>query len=731
MVRTCNQRGDTMATAQLHGVLRHLRRAALLQDERSDGQLLECFVGRREQAAFEVLVQRHGPMVWGVCRRVLHNEADAEDAFQATFLVLVRKAAAITDRATVGNWLYGVAHNTALKARAMTGRRRVKEREAAGRPRPGVKEDVGDDLRLLLDEELGRLPDRYRAAIVLCDLEGQPIKEAARLLGCPQGTVTSRLTRGRKLLAGRLARRGVALSGVPLAGVLGREATAALVPPPLVLATIKAASSAAGQAGAGGISAKVAALTKGVLTSMFSTNGKLAAVLLLILGACGVGVGLFVYRGEAAARGGHEPPPRDPGGAKTPQADLQVAAVLKEAAATAGDIEDKQWKAWTFQNLGEVQAKAGDKAAAARGYQEAIRAAKEIKEDAQVHHTIGWIAVSQVKTGDVKGGLETARAIEDDAGRDYALAAVAVAQVQAGDVKGALQTAEDVSFDKKAWVHSAIAWAHAAAGNIKEARAAAAKAGDDPPMLGAIAAAQVRAKDREGAKKTVQEILKIAGDLPEGVAGTGEDGSRRAAAFGAAARVLAEMGDVREARQAADALKEPRWQSNALRNIATAQVNAGDLKGALQTAEAIEEEYQKGEAHNEVVTAQVRSGDLEAGRKTAESIKSAYWRVAALAEIAKGEAKAGDRAAAAKTFQKAVEETGKEAGNVRDEEPGLGGLRNGSLCLIVRAQAEAGQERDAYAWAVKQSSPLLKAKALIEIAHGMEIRKQTEKRPPK
>jgi RNA polymerase sigma factor (sigma-70 family) len=720
-----------MATAQLHGVLRHLRRAALLHDDRTDGQLLECFISQREEAAFEVLVRRHGPMVWGVCRRVLRNDADAEDAFQATFLVLVRKAAAITDRATVGNWLYGVAHNTALKAKAMTSRRRVKEREAAGQPRPGVTEDVWNDLRPLLDEELGRLPERYRAVIVLCDLEGQPIKEAARLLGCPQGTVSSRLTRGRKLLAGRLARRGVALSGVLLASVLGREATAAIVPPPLVLATIKAASCAAGQAAAGGISAKVAALTKGVLTSMFSTNGKLTAVLLLLLGACGVGVSLFVYRGEAAERGGPEPAPRDAGGTKTPQAALQALAVLKEATAAATDIEDKQWKAWTFQSIGEVQAKAGDKAAAAQSFQEAIRAAKEINEDAQVHHTLAWIAESQVRTGDVKGGLETARAIEDDGGRDYALAAVAVAQAQGGDVKGALKTAEDVSFDKKAWVHSAIGWAQAAAGNVKEARKTAEKAGDDPPLLGAIATAQLRAKDREGAKKTVQEILKIAGDLPEGVPGTGQDGSRRAAAFGAAARVLAEMGDVKQARQVADALKEPRWKSNALNNIATAQVNAGDLKGALQTAEAIEGEYQKGEALNDVLTAQVRSGDLKAGRQTADSIKNVYWRVVALAEIAKAEAKAGDRAAAAKTFQKAMEETGKEAGNVRDEEPGLGGLRNGSLCLIVRARAEAGQEREAYVWAVKQSSPLLKAKTLLEIAHGMELRKEAEKQPPK
>ena len=153
----------------------------------------------KDEAAFEALVRRHGPMVLGVCRRVLRNHHDAEDAFQATFLVLVRKAASIVPREMVANWLYGVAYRTALKARSMIARQRVRERQVTEMPEPEAAEpdDCWRDLQPLLDQELSRLPDKYRVPIVLCDLEGKTGKEAARQLGWPEGTVASRLARGR------------------------------------------------------------------------------------------------------------------------------------------------------------------------------------------------------------------------------------------------------------------------------------------------------------------------------------------------------------------------------------------------------------------------------------------------------------------------------------------------------------------------------------------------------
>src|SRR5262249_6980489 len=152
-----------------------------------------CFIERHDEAALAALVKRHGPMVWGVCRRLL-NHHDAEDAFQATFLVLVRKAASVVPRGMVGNWLYGVAHQTALQARRTAARRKAKEVQVTEMPdTQAAPPDQWLDVQPLLDQELSRLPNYYRAVIVLCDLEGRTRREVARQLGVPEGTVAGRL----------------------------------------------------------------------------------------------------------------------------------------------------------------------------------------------------------------------------------------------------------------------------------------------------------------------------------------------------------------------------------------------------------------------------------------------------------------------------------------------------------------------------------------------------------
>jgi RNA polymerase sigma factor (sigma-70 family) len=284
--------------------LHQVRRTVLVHDGAAltDGQLLACFVERREQAALAGLVRRHGPMVWGVCRRLLRHHQDAEDAFQATFLVLVRKAASVRPRERVANWLYGVACTTAHRARVANARRRSKERQVPDMPEPAAPEPAAwRDMRPLLDDELRLLPDKYRILIVLCDLEGKTRKEAAQALGCPEGTVAGRLARARALLARRLARRGLAVSGGALAVALGRHAASAAVPALVLSSTIRAVSlSAAGQA-VGLIPAQVAALTEGVLRAMLLQ--KIKALTVFLLAAVFLAGGLFTF---GTAQGGNQ-----------------------------------------------------------------------------------------------------------------------------------------------------------------------------------------------------------------------------------------------------------------------------------------------------------------------------------------------------------------------------------------------------------------------------------------
>jgi RNA polymerase sigma factor (sigma-70 family) len=319
--------------------------------DRTDGQLLEGFLSRREEAALADLVRRHGPMVWGVCRRVLPDYHDAEDAFQATFLVLVRKAASIVPREMVANWLYGVAHQTALKARATAAKRRRRERQVAEMPEPAVTEqDLWRDLQPVLDEELSRLPDKYRVVLVLCDLECKTRKEAARLLGCPEGTVAGRLARARVILAKRLARHGLTVSGGALAAVLSQKAASACVPPFVLSSTIKAASLFAAEpaAAAGVISANAAALTEKVLQTMSLPKIKSVVAVSLVLAALGIGVSGVMPRSRAQV-----PPP------ESPQATLpkQDAGNLQE---TVLALQKRIWEANAKQDVAAMKSLLAD-----------------------------------------------------------------------------------------------------------------------------------------------------------------------------------------------------------------------------------------------------------------------------------------------------------------------------------------------------------------------------------
>jgi RNA polymerase sigma factor (sigma-70 family) len=320
-------------------VIRYLRRIAAGEaGAMTDGQLLEGFLLRRDDAAFEALVRRHGPMVLGVCQRVLHDLHAAEDAFQATFLVLVRKAGAIGNRELLGNWLYGVAYRTALRARATSVRRQAQERQVIDMPAVEPPEEmIRRELRPVIDAELNRLPEKFRAPVILCYLEGKTKEEAARQLGCPSGTVSSRLARARDLLRVRLARRGVTLAVGLTSAMLMQGAAPAAVPAPLLVSTVKAAALlAAGQVAAGALSAPVAALMEGVVQAMFLTKLKLAAVVLLSVGMLGGGAGVVAYQALSAepsdaARAERPQPISQPAQPKTDAEKLQGTWLLVSA----------------------------------------------------------------------------------------------------------------------------------------------------------------------------------------------------------------------------------------------------------------------------------------------------------------------------------------------------------------------------------------------------------------
>jgi RNA polymerase sigma factor (sigma-70 family) len=256
----------------------------------SDAELLERFLARRDDSAFEALLERHGPMVLGVCRQLVHDEHDADDAFQASFLMLVRKAESLRHHGTVGGWLFRVSYRVALRARASSARRRARETRVA---RPPAETSADDTLhpadRDLLYNEVQRLPEKYRLPVVLCYFEGCTHEEAARRLEWPVGTVRGRLARARDVLRSRLARRGLALSAGALATGWPLE-TEALCES-LKTATVRAAALVA-TGGASGLSAPVMTLVKGELMTMARTRLRRLTITLLTVGAVAGGLAL-------------------------------------------------------------------------------------------------------------------------------------------------------------------------------------------------------------------------------------------------------------------------------------------------------------------------------------------------------------------------------------------------------------------------------------------------------
>jgi RNA polymerase sigma factor (sigma-70 family) len=332
-----------MAGRNLEPLIQRLCRAVGARDVEGvpDSELLERFVGQRDEAAYELILRRHAGMVMGLCRRILADEHEAEDAFQAVFLALARKAGSIRKRGSLTSWLYKVAYRTALTAK---GSARPPSEPLVAPPRfagPGPSEQAADaEFRQLVDAEVSRLPEKQRLPILLCYMKGRTSEEAARELGCPVGTIDSRLARARDRLRDRLSRRGVLLSAGAVAAGLTQTAQAG-VREPVVIATVKAAGLAAlGKPAAGAVGASVTLLADKVLKALWWTRVKIAASLLAVVGLLGAGAGLLthaVWMGHSTAvsqsivqtpgDGAGEQPP-----AVLPRVDFRGAVVITQAA---------------------------------------------------------------------------------------------------------------------------------------------------------------------------------------------------------------------------------------------------------------------------------------------------------------------------------------------------------------------------------------------------------------
>jgi RNA polymerase sigma factor (sigma-70 family) len=345
-----------MAKIRLDTLLGYLRRLRTTEQAgaASDGLLLKQLAIRQDETALICLMQRHSPLVWGVCQRVLQNEQEAEDAFQATFLVLLRKARSLDGRGSIGPWLHTVAYHLALKARTKVARRRAQERQVQAMRGSEPTAEAWPELGPVLDEEVKRLPEKYRGPLVLCYLEGKTNEEAARELGRPLGSMSRHLARGLELLRERLLHRGQTFSSVGLAALLTANAAPAAPAAVMQETFTTAIGFVAGKTAVGETAASATALAEGMLKTMFITKLKLAALAALLLAMAGTGVGLFLHRAL-----GESPLAKDQAAAgEEPSADARPARKDRAAADAYGDPLPARALArlgtWRFRHEGSI-----------------------------------------------------------------------------------------------------------------------------------------------------------------------------------------------------------------------------------------------------------------------------------------------------------------------------------------------------------------------------------------
>jgi RNA polymerase sigma factor (sigma-70 family) len=724
-----------------------------------DMDLLRRFRDGQDEGAFLGLLSRHGPMVLNVCRGVLGEEADAEDAFQATFLILAQKAGAIRNTASVGSWLHGVAYRTALKARAERGRRRNHERRPLRREESTRPDDLTwREVQEVIHSALGRVSEPYRAALVLCYLEGRTQIEAARILRVCKATLQHRLEHGRALMRVHLERRGLGQAAVPVTAAWPAAGPASL-PAPLVSSTVKIASSiATGQVPAARVvSAKVAALMEGMLTT--ALVGKCPLTCAALFAATTLGVGLLAF-GTAAGLGKAARPQDPPGivpraivgahrsaGATRPRP-------LDQALAAAAQVADPEQKARSLLVVAQAQTTAGDRDAALRTLREAFGVADAIPNDGPGDFYVRSVVLSEIAAAQAEAGDAHAAQMSVEAMRAPRYAR-----------KGREVFSPDFAENTRAAAWVRIAAAQARAGKCKEANETLGRLDETRREMGVqvfveIAAAQARRHDWKEAERTtkaikaelfrIQALVEIArlqaeagqGDraragiaealraVPSAIDGDGLRQEYRGQCLLTIALARADVEGVKAALLTAESLPEvepidPSGQLLAFpyRELALAELRAraGDIDGAKIAAGAIDDGHvwQRGHASRLIARARADAGDLKGALETAGAIEHAFHKAVAYAEIAQAQARGADRAGAARTFEIAllVAQAVPEARDKSDLD--RASHRPALLRTIARAQAAVWEQEAARVWITRQSSPALKAWALVGLSEGL------------
>jgi RNA polymerase sigma factor (sigma-70 family) len=749
-----------MATGQLGTVIDHLRRTAGRPDVAglTDGELLGAFLARQDAAALEALVRRHAGLVHGVCRRVLGNAADADDAFQATFLVLVRRAASVRPREKVGNWLYGVAYKTALAARRQSARRRAREKQVTEMPHPLTGPDQARlDLQQLLDRELSQLPEKYRLPVVLCDLEGRTRREVASQLRLPEGTLSNRLTAGRQRLAGRLKRRGLALSTAAVATLLEQEASAR-APAALVTVTVNTALQVAATPAALAVllPSPVATLTQGVLQTMWLAKLKLTVAAVFALGVVGAGTAWTFHPAQEPTAAKVAAPQKEDAAKKARARSQELLRDALKEFNDAGDVPGAM-RHRVLADMATLYARLGDRPAAMKLFEQAREIVAAIPPESGQSGEWRVVATAAAKAGEMDEAVAMARQIPDgEPIRDVTFQEVATELANLRREKDALRVGKLIEkAETKEWVLSMllekVALAHAKAGDIphalrvvermeKPASKALALAGMayfnlwdvEYPNEPGIALLQAEAGDKAGARKTLARAAELAAAAPESVG--------RQSALTAVACAQARLGDFAAARKTAEGIRHAQGNLIALATISRNLARVGQSKDALAAVERATNAADKAFLLIHVGAGQAKAGDRKAARGTLRKAYAlieggddkvrnhAHSLVSALA--AAGAYKEAQDAAAAFLSEGSLANvniayTRAEAGDYAGAIEMAQGLqdsvwwRGNLLRGIGKLQAQRGREKAALEWIGRLEAFMDRANGLLGVAEGL------------